>query len=213
MDALTPLLAYAAALAIAALIPGPGVAALVGQSLGGGLRPALFLLAGIALGDVLYLTVAVAGLAAIAQVFTGAFLVIKILGGAYLIHLAVKFWTSDAELKRVDGAGPRGGLKAFLAGFTVTLGNPKTIVFYLALLPTVLDLRSVDPSQWLALCTLTVAVLFATLTPYALLASRARRWMTRPEALARLNRFAAGIIGGAGLLILGQAAASIARRA
>lgn len=69
MDSFAPLLAYTAALAIAAVIPGPGVAALVGQALGNGLRAALFFLGGIALGDVVWLSVAVAGLAALAQVF------------------------------------------------------------------------------------------------------------------------------------------------
>ena len=52
MDSFAPLVAYAAALAIAAVIPGPGVAALVGQALGRGLRPSLFFLGGIALGEV-----------------------------------------------------------------------------------------------------------------------------------------------------------------
>ena len=52
MDSFAPLLTYAAALAVAAVIPGPGVAALVGQALGNGLRPALFFLIGITLGDV-----------------------------------------------------------------------------------------------------------------------------------------------------------------
>ena len=66
MDSFAPLVAYAAALAIAAVIPGPGVAALVGQALGRGLRPSLFFLGGIALGDVVWLTVAIAGLAALA---------------------------------------------------------------------------------------------------------------------------------------------------
>lgn len=209
---LASLLAYSAALGLAAAIPGPGVAALVGQSMGGGLRAALFLLAGIALGDVIYLTVAVAGLSAIAQTFSGLFLAVKLLGGLYLIYLAVRLWTSrPGGTEAGDGRG-RSGFGAFLSGFSVTLGNPKTIIFYLALLPTVLDLRSVGPAEWALLAAVTVAVLFATLTPYAVLAARARSMMKRPAAVARLNRLAAGIIGGTGALILGQAAAAMARR-
>jgi threonine/homoserine/homoserine lactone efflux protein len=85
MDMIAPLIAYSVALSIAAVIPGPGVAGLVGQSLGNGLRVSLFFFAGIALGDVVYLTVAIAGLAAIAQLFSGALLAIKLLGGLYLV--------------------------------------------------------------------------------------------------------------------------------
>ncbi|KEA62990.1 Transporter, LysE family [Marinobacterium lacunae] len=212
MDAISPLLAYAAALSIAAVIPGPGIAALVGQSLGAGLRASMFFLAGIALGDLVYLSLAVAGLAAIAQLFAGAFLIVKVLGGLYLIYLAYKFWTSEAGLTRVNDVKNRRGLKAFLAGFAVTLGNPKTVVFYLALLPTVLDLTAVGLSQWSALCLLTITVIFATLAPYAILAYKAQGLMSQSGTLVRLNRIAAGIIGGAGVLILGQAATMAARR-
>ncbi|MEM7446580.1 MAG: LysE family translocator [Pseudomonadota bacterium] len=213
MDTIAPLIAYALALSIAAIIPGPGIAALVGQALGGGLRASMFFLAGLTLGDLVYLSVAVAGLAALAQVFAGAFLVVKILGGLYLMYLAYKLWTGGSKLTRVGDAGNRTGLKAFLAGFAITLGNPKTIVFYLALLPTVLDLQAVGPTQWLLLSLLTIAVLFVTLTPYAVLAHRARQLMAHSDALGRLNRVAAGIIGSAGALILGQAASSAIRRA
>ncbi len=213
-DMLASLLAYSAALGLAAVIPGPGVAALVGQSMGGGLRAALFLLAGIALGDVIYLTVAVAGLSAIAQTFSGVFLAVKLLGGLYLLYLAVRLWTSrTGGMAEVGAERKRTNLGAFLTGFSVTLGNPKTIIFYLALLPTVLDLHSVGIGKWALLAVVTVAVLFATLAPYAVLASRARSMMKRPAAVMRLNRFAAGIIGGTGALILGQTAATLVRRA
>ena len=96
MDLLAPLIAYSVALSIAAVIPGPGVAGLVGQSLGNGLQVSLYFLAGIALGDVVYLTIAIAGLAAIAQLFSGALLAIKVLGGLYLVYLASKFWRNEA---------------------------------------------------------------------------------------------------------------------
>ncbi|MEJ8475341.1 LysE family translocator [Roseibium algae] len=212
MDMITSLIAYSVALSIAAIIPGPGVAALVGQSLGSGLRASFFFLVGIALGDIAYLTIAVAGLAAVAQLFAGAFVVIKILGGAYLIYLAYKFWRSEAGLTQVENIKIRNGLTSVFAGFTVTLGNPKTIIFYLALLPTVLDLESVGISEWFALSVLTVTVLFATLTPYALLASGARQMMTTSGALLKLKRFSGCIIGATGVFILGQAAATLARR-
>lgn len=213
MEMIAPFLAYAAALSIAAVIPGPGIAALVGQALGGNLRASLFFMSGIALGDLVYLTVAVAGLAAVAQVFAGVFLVVKLLGGAYLLYLGYLFWTSKGGLTQVEARAGRRGRRAFLAGFTVTLGNPKTIVFYLALLPTVLDLGGVGIGEWAGLSLVSLVVLYAVLLPYALLASKARSLMTRPAALRRLNRAAAGIIGGAGALILGQAALAVLRRA
>ena len=212
MDMLAPLLTYSAALAIAAVIPGPGVAALVGQSLGGNLRSAFAFLAGLALGDVTYLCVAVAGLAAIAKLFAGVFIVIKCLSGLYLLYIAYSFWMSRAGLTKVQSTRERSGFRAFAAGYAITLSNPKTIVFYLALLPSVLDLGRVNAVEWAALSILTVLILFIVLTPYAVLANRARAMMTRPAALVRLNRVAASIIGVAGGMILGEAARQVFRR-
>lgn len=185
---------------------------MVGQALGGNQRASSMFLAGIALGDVTYLTVAVVGLAAIAKAFAGAFIVIKFLGAAYLLYLAFKFWTSDAGLTKVQKASARSHGGSFLAGYFVTLGNPKTIIFYLALLPTVLDLNNVDVVQWSVLSALTILVIFVALAPYMLLATRARNMMTEPRALKRLNRFAAAFIGGAGALILSEAAQTALRR-
>ena len=213
MESLTPYFAYVAALGIAAVIPGPGIAALVGQALGGNQRASSLFLAGIALGDVTYLTVAVVGLAAIAKTFAGAFVAIKFLGAAYLLYLAYKFWTSDAGLTRVQKAKSQSDGGYCLAGYFDTLGNPKTIVFYLALLPTVLNLNNVHVTQWAVLSVLTILVIFGALAPYMLLASKARNMMTQPKALKRLNRFAAAFIGGAGSLILAEAAQAAIRRA
>lgn len=137
----------------------------------------------------------------------------KILGGAYLIWLAWKFWTAQAGLVRAREGRRMTGGRAFLAGFTVTLGNPKTIIFYMAILPSVLDLRQVHPGQWALLSVLTALVLFAVLSPYAVLAASARNLMKSSSALHRINRAAAGIIGAAGVLILGQAAQALMRRA
>ncbi|WP_172328723.1 LysE family translocator [Mangrovicoccus sp. HB161399] len=212
MISATSFIAYVAALAVASAVPGPGVAALIGQSLGGRFRSSLFFIGGMALGDVVFLSCAVAGLAALVQLFEQAMLAIKLLAGAYLLRLAWKFWSQRGSISEPDGAGSRSGGRAFAAGLMVALGNPKVIVFYLALLPAVLDLGHVGPAQWAALSALTVATLFATLTPYALLALRARGAISSSGTLARLNRAAAAIIGGAGVLIIGQAAAAMARR-
>lgn len=212
MENFTPMLTYAIALAIAAAIPGPGIAAVVGQSLGNGFRASFALSAGIAVGDIVYLTAAVAGLTAVTTLFSGAFLAIKMIGGLYLVYLAYRFWTNEAGLTTERLSRPRSNVKSFLAGLAVTIGNPKTIVFYLALLPTVLKLEDVTFARWMELCAITVIVLFIVLTPYAYFAAKARGMMKSVRALRILNRSAAAIIGGAGATILGQATIELARR-
>jgi len=213
MDILAPFIAYALALAVAAVIPGPGVAALVGQSLGGSIRASMYFLFGLSLGDVTYLTVAIVGLAAIAQAWAGALVLIKVFGGIYLLVIAIRFWTVDASASQLRSRRDRSNLAAFLSGYIITLGNPKTVIFYLALAPSVLDLGAVTVMGWLSLVVISIAVLFAVLTPYVLLSLRARSMMAQPRSMKRLNRFAATLIGGAGGFILGEVILSVLRRA
>jgi threonine/homoserine/homoserine lactone efflux protein len=195
-------LAYSLALAIAAAIPGPGVTALVARALGSGFRSALAMSFGLVVGDLTYLTAVVLGLALVAQTFGTVFLVIKWLGVAYLAWLAWSFWKSGITPETVEARKGKGGLFAsFLAGLTVTLGNPKTMIFYLALTPTLVDLRTITLADYMILAALTVAVLLVVLVPYLALAAKARWFLKTPRALKALNRTAAAFMAGAALAI------------
>ncbi len=189
-------LAYSIALGIAAVIPGPGVAAIVSRSLGAGYHRTIPMVFGLILGDVVYLCLAIGGLSVLAQTFSGIFTIIRFAGAAYLLWLAWKFWTSGIELEKIEkSSGKRDNWQAFLGGFAVTLGNPKTVVFYMALLPTVVDLAQVDMASLATLIVLTVLVLLVTILPYAALASYARDALQQPGALKVLNRTAASALG------------------
>jgi threonine/homoserine/homoserine lactone efflux protein len=195
-------LAYSLALAIAAAIPGPGVTALVARALGSGFRSALAMSFGLVVGDLTYLTAVVLGLALVAQTFGTVFLVIKWLGVAYLAWLAWSFWKSGITPENVEARKGKGGLFAsFLAGLTVTLGNPKTMIFYLALTPTLVDLRTITLADYVILAALTVVVLLVVLVPYLALAAKARWFLKTPRALKALNRTAAAFMAGAALAI------------
>ncbi|MGI6854015.1 LysE family translocator [Mesorhizobium sp. 1B3] len=195
-------IAYSGALAVAAAIPGPGVTALVARALGSGFRSSLFMAFGLVLGDLTYLTAAVLGLAFIAQTFGTFFLIIKWLGVAYLAWLAWGFWRSGITPETIEARKGKGGaLASLLAGLTVTLGNPKTMIFYLALTPTLVDLRTITATDFGILAACTVAVLLIVLVPYLALAAKARWFLQTPRALKALNRTAAGFMAGAAAAI------------
>lgn len=199
---LTGFLAYSGALAIAAAIPGPGVTALVARALGSGFRSSLAMSLGLVVGDLTYLTAVVLGLAMVAQSFGMVFLAIKWLGVAYLAYLAWCFWNSGITPETIEAKKGRSGLfSSFLAGLTVTLGNPKTMIFYLAITPTVVDLRTVTLSDYGILVAITIAVLLVVLIPYLALASQARWLLKTPRALKALNRTAAAFMVGAAAAI------------
>lgn len=202
MPALLDFLPYAIALAIAAAIPGPGIAACVGKALGSGFRPAFWFASGLVLGDLTYLTLAILGLAALATAFSGIFLVIKIAGVAYLLWLAISFWRAGISLEKVETRKSDGALASLLGGYAVTLGNPKTIVFYMALLPTLVPLDRVTPEIYGTLVVITIMVLYAVVIPYVALAAQARDFLRNPRALKALNRGAAGAIAGTAAYVL-----------
>ena len=202
---LTGFLTYSAALALAAAVPGPGIVAMVARGLGSGFRATLPMALGIGLGDLVYLTAAVMGLAFIAQTFGLVFMAFKYAGAAYLMYLAYIFWTAGVGINHVEARRAEGPLAAFASGLMVTLGNPKVMVFYLALLPAIIDLSSVTLNDYVLLVTLTMAILMAVLLPYLALATRTRALLQTPKALKRISWVAAAFLGGAAIAIATRA--------
>ncbi|KQV84215.1 LysE family translocator [Rhizobium sp. Root1220] len=203
---LTALFAYAAALFIAAAIPGPGITAIVARALGSSFRETFFMGLGLVLGDMTYLTAVILGLAFVAQTFTEVFIVIKIAGALYLGYIAYKLWTAGLLAQDIVARKSSNVGLSFLSGLLVTLGNPKTMLFYIALVPTLIDINSIGPREYGILLATTFVVLIVVLVPYMLLASRARTLLKRPRALQTLNRFAAGILAGTAAFIATRAA-------
>lgn len=193
---LAALIAYSGALFIAAAIPGPGVTALVARALGSGFRETFFMGLGIALGDMIYLTAVILGLALIAQTFTTAFLVVKFAGVLYLAYIAWKLWSAGLLPEDIKAKPSTSAAMSFLSGLLITLGNPKTMLFYVALVPTLIDIRAIGPGDYGLLLTATFLVLLSVLVPYMLLASRARLLLKQPKALKALNRVAASALAG-----------------
>lgn len=203
---LTGFLTYAGALAVAAAIPGPGITAVVARALGSGFRPALAMSLGLIVGDVVWLTAVVLGLALLAQTFGIAFMVIKWAGIAYLVWLAWKFWSEGIDPEKIEAKrGTRDFFSNAMAGLTLTLGNPKTMVFYVAITPTIVDLKTLTLADYGALAAITVVVLLIVLVPYLALAAKARGFLQSPRGLKMLSR-------GAATFMVGAAAAIAARQ-
>ncbi|MFL9949358.1 LysE family translocator [Paraburkholderia agricolaris] len=193
---LSALLVFALALIVAAGTPGPSVAALVARVLTNGFRDVLPFLAAMWLGEALWLTCAVAGLAVIARSFGVVFIVLKFAGVAYLLFLAWKMWRAPADVQGNDLPNGQSPWRMFVAGMLVTLGNPKIMVFYLALLPTIIDLSRIGTVAWFELTLTMLIVLMAVDFGWALLATRARKLLTAPRAVKITNRASATLMAG-----------------
>jgi threonine/homoserine/homoserine lactone efflux protein len=199
------LFAFTVAYVVAVLVPGPGVAAIVARALGGGFASAVPMILGILVGDLIYLVFALFGLAAIATYFGPIFVIVRWGSAVYLLYIAWQFWTAKPGREQLGPRQREPWVRTFLSGFALTMGNPKTIVFYLALLPTVVPLdHPITALGFLELTGIVVVVLLAIGSGYAALAAWARELFTSARAIRRMNKTAG--------IIMASAAAFVAAR-
>ncbi|AHG21708.1 lysine transporter LysE [Chania multitudinisentens RB-25] len=189
------ILSYITALGLAAAIPGPGMTALVARSVSGGAITGFIMLFGLILGDLIYLSIAVFGLAVIAHTYASLFTLINWAASLYLCWLAWQFWTYQPQAVEIGQKVTKQELaSAWLSGLTITLGNPKTIAFYLAILPLIITLDNVSLQIWgMMLVPLTIFVLLSIGAIFILAALRIRHFLTSAEAQRILFR-SAGMI-------------------
>ena len=195
---LNGLLIFAGIYAAAVASPGPGIAAIVARSLGHGLSGIGFLIAGFVAGDFTLMVLAATGLAVIVQAFGPLLLAIKLAGAAYLVFLAWKLWNAPARATDT-GTDTReeSPWQLFLGTYSLTVGNPKAIVFFMAILPTVVDLRAMDAWKLGQISAVIVCVMPCVLGGYALAAARARKLFTSPASIRKVNRATAIVMAGA----------------
>ena len=99
---LSGFIGYSCALAIAAIIPGPQIFAIIAQALRRGYGHAAWMTLGMVLGDILYLTAVLVGLAFVAETLSFVLIALKWAGVVYLCWLAVEFWRSDPGLGEIE---------------------------------------------------------------------------------------------------------------
>jgi threonine/homoserine/homoserine lactone efflux protein len=186
------LLIFASVYLLAVATPGPGVAAIIARSLARGTQGAVAFIAGFWIGDLIWFSVAATGLAALAQTARVVFVVIKYAGAVYLLYLAYRLWTAKPALATTDeqpkiDAGQR-PMQLFLGSLALTMANPKTAIFFLALLPTVVRLEELTVAGFLEIVAVISVVLPLVLGGYVFLAARARRMFKSERAVRTINR-------------------------
>ena len=187
--------------ALAVASPGPGVAAVVARSLGRGVSGAPAFIAGFLVGDLIWFTLAATGLAMLAQTAHTVFVVVRYAGAAYLLYLAWRLWTTPASALEIAQAPRERPLQLFAGTLALTLGNPKTMVFFLAVLPTVVELKHLTVGGFLEIALVISCVLPAVLGAYAVFAARARARLSRPETVRWVQRGTGAVMAGAAVAV------------
>jgi threonine/homoserine/homoserine lactone efflux protein len=186
-----------------AAIPGPGVTAVVAQSMGRGLKQALLWSAGLVLGDAAYLLLALFGMGFVAQQLGAAFVILKWLGAGYLVYLGLRCLFAKAPEHAQTAPQPvtaRSLARTFAGGFCVSVSNPKVIAFYCGFLPGFVDLHSLTGGDIALVSGIILTTVYAVIAGYAWLASRGRN-------LARSGRMWKYATRGAGAAMIGAGAA------
>ena len=191
--------------AVAVATPGPGVAAIIARGLARGTAGAPAFIAGFVVGDLLWFFAAALGLSALAQTAHTAFVVLKFAGAAYLLFLAYKLWTAPVSAAAEDSAQVAGlgqrPMQLFLGTLTLTMSNPKTMIFYVALLPTIVPLESLTPDGYAEIALAILVILPVILGSYVVAAARARNLFRSPRSRRAINRGSGTVLAAAAVAV------------
>ena len=131
-------------------------------------------------------------------------MLIKFIGGGYLIWLGIKLWCAHSSQMDISTTEIQSGRYSFLAGLSITLGNPKVILFYLGFLPTFLDLKMLSSLEIGIVAFVVPLVLGSVMMLYAFTASKARLLFKSETALDKMNKTAASVMIGTGAVLLSK---------
>ena len=198
-------LAYFVASWVIAVSPGSGAVLAMSHGLAYGVRGASATVLGLQIGLAFILLVAGAGVGAVLVASAGAFMVVKLLGAAYLLWLGFKQWRAPVTL---DDGGAQAGppvmrlRQRVLTGALTNATNPKGIVFMVAVLPQFINPKRPLLLQLLILLVTTLAVDTVVMHGYALLAPRLRALLRSARARRTQNRVFGGVLMGMGASLL-----------
>ncbi|NQY52874.1 MAG: LysE family translocator [Campylobacteraceae bacterium] len=199
------MLTFFFAIFIFSITPGPGVFALISNSLSNGFKSSIPLALGMTISDIVYLILAFYGLVSLAQNYAQIFDFIRIMGGIYLVYLGYKifFSKSDDNIEN-EKKSYKSFIKNFLKGFFISASNPKVIIFYIAFLPTFVDINNLSRNDMIISSFITFFALMSGLLLISFWANKAKKALKSQKSIKILNRSAGSIMAGAGFYLLNE---------
>jgi threonine/homoserine/homoserine lactone efflux protein len=132
---MSPLLAFAIAAVVLAITPGPGIAYVIARTVAGGRNEGLASCLGTGIGGMVHVLAAALGISLFIAQSALAFSIVKYVGAAYLIYLAIRMLLAKTDGPETSTVSPQGTWRAFSEGVMVETLNVKTALFFLAFLP------------------------------------------------------------------------------
>jgi len=192
------------AMLILAISPGPGVFVIIASALAYGFKQASQVVAGVVVGDLLFLLLAIYGLSFIAEALGDLFKIVKYAGGGYLIWLGIKLWRSEPINASSTENTDLNTQSNFFSGLSITLANPKVILFYLGFLPTFVDLGRLSILDVISIGLIVSFVLGGVMLSYAYSAAKAKKFLKSPSAQNNIHRVAGTVMISVGSLLVAK---------
>jgi len=188
---------------VLAVVPSVSVLAVSARAAAFGFTHGMFTAFGIVVADIIFILLAVYGLALVAELMGEQFRLIKYIGGVYLIWLGISLWRADSKARRSETIKQSSPGSSFLTGFLITLGDQKAILFYLGFFPAFIDLTRMTPTDTLIIITIAIIGVGGAKLVYAYLADRASLLFKNTRAIHGINMLAGSVmitVGGVLLL-------------
>ena len=187
----TTWLLYMAVAIVAVISPGPAILLSISNSIRFGISKVVLSSFGNICGLLILSTAAIFGLGAVLKTSTTLFLIIKLIGAAYLIYLGIRQWRS--KINFFDGVEKgstqnKSNKRFFVEGFLIAMTNPKAILFFTALFPQFINTQQALIPQFLIMTFTFMAISFLTLVSYGLLAKKAKLWLSTGQRAKWFNR-------------------------
>lgn len=190
--------AFATASLLMAVVPGPGVASMIGFAVGSGPRTALASVAGMALGNLIAMSLSLMGIGGLLAASALAFTVLKFAGALYLVVLGLRT-IARARCTAVLPVPPVAPRTAFLTNVAVGTFHPKTILFFIALPPQFISPSLPYMTQALLMIATFTGIAAVTDTLYALTASKGATALQSPGSRLWAKRGSGGVLVAAGV--------------
>ncbi|MER6145237.1 LysE family translocator [Streptomyces sparsogenes] len=205
-------LAFVAMSFLLIVIPGPSVLFVIGRALAHGRRAALTTVMGNTVGAYVLVVAVALGIGSIVERSVLVFTALKLVGAAYLVYLGVKAIRQRGSLRAAfsgEGSAETGARRTFWEGFAVGVANPKTAVFFAAVLPQFVDRDQGHVALQMLLLGLVFTIMaLVSDSAWGLVAATARGWFARsPQRLAMV-----GGVGGLAMIGLGVTVAATGRK-
>lgn len=195
---------YVLAEAALSLSPGPAVMLVIAIGLGLGARRSVAATLGILAANAFYFALSATGLGAVLAASPRFFVAVKWAGAAYLVWLGLRavFGQPSPITVSQQPAGVSTARGIFTTGLTLQLGNPKTLIFFVAILPQFVDPGLPIGAQMLWLAAGSMVPEFFILLGYGYLASRLTHLATDPRYVKWTDRIAGVLVLGAAALVV-----------